>query len=426
MSLPDNYTGLSPLYCGRAAPTSALPAWAVGAPLNAWIPIPNTDQTISATNWAGPSGKPTNGGSQHWFDAWGAMCLLPTGEIIVAAQGGHTDGEDNRVASLNLMADVPGWVTRTAPSLIHRNAAHAGEVDQPYDWDQATVPYNFKPAAVHGYANSFWCASLNRVIRVGCLYPSYSGNANFPTTDGWNPSTNTWDAPGTYPYAIYTGQTYPGPTANVWPTAGAAGVSMIVGSMQDLNGDIWSMYGGAWRYSPTTNTYSQALTSNNLTSSNPRYPWAKAPALGMTFGLCYADGQGTSLAEGVRAAKLIGTVLTEITFNTSAAMSQFITDIPQYAGMDYDPVRGTFLFYEGRRTYTANPSDTGRVGRIYEITPRAGTVWDMSFFTYAGGATPPPETVNAGINSRFKYVPALNGFVMLPSVTSNAYFMRTA
>lgn len=425
MSLPDNYVGLSPLYCGRAAPPSGLPLWAQGAPLNAWIPIPNTNQTISATNWAGPYGKPTNGGSQVWFSAWGAMCLLPTGEIIVAAQGGHTDGEDNRVASLNLLSDVPGWVTRTPPSLIYRNSSHAGEVDQPYNWDQTTSPYNFKPSAVHGYQNSFWCASINRVLRVGCLYPSYSGNANFPTTDGWNPATNTWDAPGTYPYAIFTGQTYAGPTANVWPTNTAAGVSLIVGTLQDVSGNIWSMFGGAWRYSPTANTYSQALTSNTV-ANPPRAPWAASPALGLTFGLCFGDGQGSGPSLGVCAAKLVGTALSPITFNGSAALTQFTADKPEYGGMDYDPVRGTFLFYEGRRTYTANPSDTARVGRIYEITPNTGSVWDMSIFTYSGGATPPPETANAGMNNRFKYVSALKGFVMLPAVTNNAYFMRTS
>jgi hypothetical protein len=418
MTVPSDIYAVAsglPIYGGRAAAGGGgTPVWAAAAPLDAWISIPGTNQTISATNWAGSHGKPTNGGSQVWLDAWGAMCITPDGELFAPAAGGHTDGEDNRVASCNLMADVPGWVTRTpkSPTVTY---------EQPYNPDG-------KPSATHSYYAVFWSEARQRVIRVGATYVSISGNSSFPTMDGWNPAADTWDAAGTYPYlpigtsSTYPSGVYPAPVAGHYLGAspGEISASFSAGTAMDADGNVWAVGN---RLS-TLDVWSTPLTA--VAAIPPRAPWALDTLRGQMFGLCWGDGQGNSEGVGMVAAKQLGNVQTQITFNASAATAQFATDRPQYGGMDYDEDNDRFLWYEGRRTYTATPGDAGRVGRVFVITPNSGTVWDMSILSYASGATPPPETTNTGMCKRFFYVRALKGFVMLPSVNSGLYFMRTA
>ena len=83
--------------------------------------------------------------------------------------------------------------------------------------------------------------------------------------------------------------------------------------------------------------------------------------------------------------------------------------------MDYDPVTDRFLFYHG-----------GETGVIYAIQPNAGNAWDMRLFEFGATSVVPAATPGAGINGRFKYVPAYKGFILLPSDSSNLYFIRTA
>jgi hypothetical protein len=135
------------------------------------------------------------------------------------------------------------------------------------------------------------------------------------------------------------------------------------------------------------------------------------------FTLQFGDGQGFDLARGVVATKFNARTgaQTTITFNAGAALTQFIADAPSYAGMDYDAANDRFLFYDGRGS---------AAGRVYAITPNSGNVWDMSILTVTGAA--PPATVSAGTNGRFRYVPALGGFIVMPRVDANIYFLRTA
>jgi hypothetical protein len=85
--------------------------------------------------------------------------------------------------------------------------------------------------------------------------------------------------------------------------------------------------------------------------------------------------------------------------------------------MDYDIVNDKFLFYHG----------AGDTKRVYVITPGSGTTWDMSILGLGPGTETPddPPANGSGINGRFRYVPALKGFVMLPRGTANLFFLRT-
>jgi hypothetical protein len=96
-------------------------------------------------------------------------------------------------------------------------------------------------------------------------------------------------------------------------------------------------------------------------------------------------------------------------------VNSFIADQPTYAAMDYDPDNDRFLFYCGQGA---------GAGRVYVITPNASTTWDVSFLATTGNL--PPATPGDGVHNRFRYVPALKGFLLMPKATSNLFFIRTA
>jgi hypothetical protein len=120
---------------------------------------------------------------------------------------------------------------------------------------------------------------------------------------------------------------------------------------------------------------------------------------------------------GLVATKIVGTTATPITIADSAAKTQFLSDAPIYAAMEYDPINDCFLFYFG---YGAAR------GRVYKIVPNNTNVWDMSLFSYGAGGVTPVTTVGSGILNKFSYVPELRGIVMMTDKSSNLYFMRTA
>ncbi|MBC7465766.1 MAG: hypothetical protein H7256_07225 [Bdellovibrio sp.] len=85
--------------------------------------------------------------------------------------------------------------------------------------------------------------------------------------------------------------------------------------------------------------------------------------------------------------------------------------------MDYDPDNDRFLFYDGRGS---------AMGRVFVIKASSGNTYDMSLMPVTVGSVKPTETTPAGINSNFKYVPRLKGFILLPRRSSNLFFIKTA
>lgn len=376
MSAPtDTYNAPSGqvFYAGKAAP-STMPAWLAGKPLNEWV-------AIAGTGWD------TSGAGGALADAFSGFVVRDdTSEVIIALAGGHGAGLDNRVVSLSLSADAPAWVLRKAAS-----TSTTGDV--------AYYP-DGTPASRHTYSSGIWCPQRNRLMMHG-LYGTYP-NATFSrTVDGFNLDNNTWDPAGTW-------LTMPS-SVNVY--------SMCRGK----NGDAW-LQGGRWNQA--TDTY----TASSWGAALSRFPGAYDSLRDQVFTLQFGDGQGFNTNLGVQASKISASVVqTAVTFNSSAAYTAFVNDQLVYSGMDYDPVNDKFWFYPG--SYANGTGAYVNPGKVYIITPNSGAVWDMSILTLgAGSATGIPGTPpgGAGINGRFRYVPALKGFVVLPQKSSNLYFIRTA
>lgn len=341
------------VYAGKSNP---VPAWLAGVAVGQWVSI------------AGTSGA---GGAA--VDAYSGLCVTPSGDVIIAAAGGHTNSSDNRVVRLRLSNNAPAWLQLCAPT-----ASPVADIARQTDG---------KPSSRHLYAAIDYVPGIDRVMLVGARY-TYVSAISYPTVDGYSVAGGAWDAGATYSDA---------------PTGGGYG--------QVCDGTtIWT--NGLKRFNPATNTWSSPITSPP--SQVARYPWAYDSSRQQIFGMCYGDGEGSG-TPGLNASKIpvAGTSGTNITFNSSSAYTSWLADTPQYSSMDYDPINDRFLFIDG---------SPGVAGKVYAITPNSGSVWDMSLPTFTGSA--PGVNGSAGAPGRLRYVSALKGFVYLPQASSNLFFLR--
>jgi hypothetical protein len=330
--------------------------------VNEWLAIPGT---------AGAGGLNVT--------AFSGMALREaTSEIVIAATGGHSDGNDNSVISLPLAADAPAWVTLKGPSQVPaKNVSHYADGT---------------PSSRHLYHSIHVIESLHRVFLFGAQF-TFGEAYTFPDVDAFDLNTKQWDPAGTW--------------API-PSGGGYGVVRIRGSEDVLTN-------GLALWSAATQTWSQPVTS--LSGDGIRFPIAHDSLRNQLFSLQWADGWGygeMKLSASRFALPLMAQV--SITFNDSPALAQFKAEMPSSAGMDYDPDNDRFLFYCGQ---------AGGEGRVYVVTPNATTMWDMSILPLGPGSVTPPAVGGAGVLSRFRYVPALKGFVLLPTNGDNLFFLRS-
>jgi hypothetical protein len=313
-------------------------------------------------------------------------------DLWIAGAGGHTNSSDNRVVMYDLSKNVPtGWDLKKASSTVV----------------QSNVPYysDGLPVSTHTYDYSFWCPAVRSIIRFGA-FGIYETGFGSNTIDGFNVDTNQWAAAGTYPKTRGTN----------W-----ANDPYNYGATQDKStGNIlWADNGSIMMWVPGQSTFTaKSATSVGLV----RFPNCWDSARNAIFSLAWADGQAAG--SGVtcwHTANPSSSTPTRraITFNASAAFTQFQADQPAYAGMDYDALRDKFYFAFGTSGGVSGPL------RIYEITPNSGTTWDMAIYTPTAGNAGSVST--NGLNGRFKYVQrgGIGGFVVMTDKPNGLYFLRT-
>jgi hypothetical protein len=354
------------------------PLWMAGKSLNEWIEIPNT---------AGAGGAA--------IDAFSGLALREaTSELVIGAAGGHGDGTDNRVVSLVLEADQPKWILRIAGSLFP-------EYDVSHYKDGT-------PSARHTYQHNYYVESLHRLFLVGARFTAGGLTRQYPDLDAFSFETNQWDPPGTWAPL---------------PPGSAYGAVKVPGS-----DDIFTSSLHKWSAAEATSMYKMGKSSSASVWSTPitvrtdtaiRWPLAYDKSRNQLFNLQMGDGQGYDLPT-VYASRidLATNVQTKVSIKPSPAYDTFQAEKPAYAAMDYDPENDRFLFYSGLDT---------AAGRVYVIKPStASNEWEMSLLQTTATSVKPPATTPAGLNSNFKYVPRLKGFVLLPRGSSNLFFLKTA
>lgn len=351
---------------GDFAIDDGLPSWRSGQAIG-------EVRAISGTAFA------VSGVDTDIIDAWGTLPLVPPAMLVSAANGGHNDASDNGVYSINLMDDAPTWVERIA-----RSASVTADADYMPDG---------KPVSRHGYHHAHYISQRGRVMLFGAQ-ARYSTASNGFKVDGVTVTpTWAWDAAGTWPDVL---------TANSFGGAH----DPTTGNVLTDNGRIWTQATNSW------------AVGSGFAGQSWRWPITYWPTEDCYFALQWGDGQGFSSGVVAQRVNKTTAAASAITFNASAALTQFVGDAPQYAGMDWDAANGRFLFFQGSSSVTR---------RIYAITPNSGSTWDISIITTTGAAIPagPGTSPGAGINGRFRYIAALGGFALMPTAASGIYFLRT-
>lgn len=354
----DAYSAISSakVYAGRVAP-NVTPLWLQGQPLGQWFPIPGT---------SGPgAGLSTNEFSD--------LTIRPSdGTLFAVASGGHLNGSSNAAAQITLSADSPAWTTLRASS--------AATADVLYYADG-------RPTSRHTYHHTHYIASLDSVLLAGCRFGYGGGTPTGPGMDLFNLDNSIMDYSPRYTF----------PDITPWGGAG-------YGVVQDGAGNIWTQ--GGYKFTVATKVWSKPGTGSLF-----RYPAAYDSTLDKIFALQFDDGEG--YAGGGRNAKRLDPATgnsVAITFNSSAALTEFDTLQPAYAGMQYCPLDGKFYFIS--QTCLNN---------IFVITPNTSTIWDMARVVIGG--TTLTSTV---LCKRMLWVDKLKGFVIQPNQTQNLHFLRIA
>jgi hypothetical protein len=308
--------------------------------------------------------------------------------LWVLGAGGHTDSSDNRIVKYVAGVDSPtGWVVTSA-------ASTPTPADAAYFADG-------KPNSTHTYDYTVYHAATRKVYRVGAygLWVTGGGSNNI---DGVSIDTGTWDAAGTHPYTFGTSLSLAG--------AGNSGVIL-----DESSGNIF--WGGKkWVVGSTP-------TDTGSTIGTQRFPGAFDTSRTAFFFLQYGDGWG-DYTGGLRATQTLNPstspVKRAITFNSSAALTQFNADRPIYADMKYDSLRDKFLFVYGgdANGYSGPP-------KYIEITPNSGTTWDMAVYTPSGTLG---NIGNSGIIGKWKYIRrgAIGGFLGMSQASNGLRFLRTS
>ncbi len=359
----DSYSVLSgrAIQGGRVMPQTR-PAYLAGVAANEW------------KNIAGTTGADGNS-----IDAWCDFTINQlTGELLIALAGGHNDSYMTQVSGVFLLDAAPSW---TSPR--RRNSVTLAESNYnfPYCDDGVT------PSSRHTRYQTHYCPQRNRLILIGS--PSlYSTGLSSVESNGFDLATNQWDAPGTFPNGATT-STY--------------------GTAIDDNGNIWAR---SQRWNQATNTMVSLPTTYANTSAFDTHRR-------QLFTLCKGNGQGYDTDTLGIVAKVIREDLSgwsTITFNSSAAYTEFSSMPLDYSGMDYDPIRRRFLFYYGKGASQ---------GVVYVITPNSGTVWDMSILSQGSNSMMPtaPPVDGAGTNGRFKYHARLDAMILMPRRDSDIFVL---
>ncbi|WP_395795054.1 hypothetical protein [Aquimonas sp.] len=341
-----------------AAQGAAAPAWRLNRPALQWFSIPGT---------AGAGGSA--------IDAYCGMALKPaTGELVIAAAGGHSDSADNGVYSLSLFDDTPRWRTRRVGSTqVQPNVLYYADG---------------LPTSRHTYAHIHYVESRDAVLLAGCRFGFGGGTPSGPGMDLFHLGSDAWLPRFTF--------------ADITPFDG-------FGVVLDAGGNVWTTSGR--RFLVAGNTWSRP---GNGTLG--RFPAALDPGRNVLFSLQFGDGQGYDPQLGVVARVIDANTGngSAVAFENNAALSAFISAAPAYAGMDFDPLLNRFCFYHH-----------GETGRVYTATPGAGAAWRMDLLPTVGTPAGGPPS-GSGIQRRFLYVPALRGFVLLARAAADLWFLPTA
>jgi hypothetical protein len=356
----DNYTAATlPLRAGFVVSQGSFPAWRSAA-VNTWAAISNTAVPQELKDYCGV----------------GMRSESSAVELFSGATGGHGGNlANNRVMTIDLLADAPVWVQRLAGSDA-TGWPTTGTLS-------AYFPSDDRPAPRHTYGGCFWSPERSAYIVQGRFFGSQA--VDHRVTDAWAPGVN-------------------------WTKLGDRTPSATTDAYNPATGTYYTTIGERWVAS--TNTWSSWPLSGS--ASVGRLGNAFDTLRGTIFHLSSYDGWSDN-GVGINCCRITtGGAKTAIAFNASAAWTQFQSESStQFLGatLVYNPDLDVFYFYAGK----------GQT--VYVITPNAGTTWDMSILPVSG-VTPP----SCLVFGKLKYSSRLKCLLLTPANDTagfNVHYLRT-
>jgi hypothetical protein len=343
-----------------------MPAWRQGIAVGEWREMsgtalssaPMSVQTYPTLGVEGPTAKVT-----QWI---GFAIDSRDSSVYSVANGGHHAYAGNEVNRIRLSDSKPAWTevraSTPASQVIDSSAYYA----------------DGRPTSRHTYYGSIINEKLNRAMLINGS--QYGNGYGISTVDGFNLSTNDWDAARTYAST---------------PSA----LTQVMGAAMALHKTTGDIYAFGWstmhRWNAATNTWTSKDTAFNGQSAASAVDTARNRIL-------LLGGYGNIQA------------IYDIATGTMQSVSLSGPEAGSVGGQNnalvYDPLQDAFLLRKD-----------GAGADIYRINAQTLSV-DKQPTSAAGSQI--PATTN-GVWGKFMYVPALKGVVYLPAYSGNIWFLRT-
>lgn len=315
--------------------TTGQPAWLAPLPAMFWTAIPGT---VHAGSPADPTDNPNDPYCRSSRRLANCYISHRNHEMWLLATGGHADYNGNEVTMIDMDADQPTWRLRLA-----RSPAETLRQDVPYGTDG-------RPTSAHRFQDGLWNEIKQRFIIHNSRF-LWSHAVTHPAANGYDPATDSWDAPGTYPDGYDAG-------------------------CQDAYGTCWRInnYRDLWSCPPDTLVWKQVGHFAGTTSAMYQGNLVHDTKRDNIFQIACKDGALNAHVLPIKDNQGIGSgKQINITMNPSAGYSQWLLDKPEWdtSWMDYDAVDDRFIMVTTK-------------GKAYEIKPNDGTVWDLNVLAIGG------------------------------------------
>lgn len=346
-----------------SATPAGTPAWLQGKPVYQWVQLQSPRASGAAPNPSPP------GNTAAITNAWGGGAVRRNGSHYLLHGGGHGDYAGNEIYSLKLSDDSPTWQRIWGPT---PNAQIT----------TSTLNYaDGNPASVHTYYFNVYDDVGDRFLRfTRGWYKEPSGLA--AGVDGWQ-----WGATNWLPNA--QNQTLAMPPENLVFGAGVA---------QDTNSNVYVKNG--W------NRLVWTRSTNKWTVSTGNVAHRQEAALvhDSKRNVMWSFGGGSAQVYKWDLGSNSESVVTPTGPSAGAVSAKQI-------GAAYDPVADRVYLYDG-------------TGSLYEFNPGTLAVNTVSTTGTAPGSNASYGN-QTGTYNKFRYVPALGGFVIAPDWTAPTFFIRT-
>jgi hypothetical protein len=343
-----------------------MPAWRQGQAVGEWRQVANS--ALSTAPRAVAVGG--NTGPESKVIAWNSFVIdSRSSSVYSVANGGHHDYAGNEVNRIRLLDAAPRWTeprAATPSSQIAENTSHYADG---------------RPTSRHTYYGATINESRNRAMVVGGA--QWGNGGMLATMDGFNLSSNDWDAARSYPNAPSEFSSNHGSAV---AQDRATGDIYVFGSFTAAR---WNSAANSWtRLLTNTGTYGQYAASAMDTKRNR---------------ILVVGGENNDRGLYDKASNS----MSNVTFSGPNA-SAMTGDTGN--GMVYDPGLDAYLLRKA-----------GAGNAIYRINAQTFYVDTLP----STGGSSVPSAIN-GVWNRFLYVPQLKGVIYFPAYDSNAWFIRTS